>query len=201
MINYIQEVIVNTICDILNRYTYDEINSEEFQPVLQIVRNALVRQYPEHPDNKGSTWQDIESYKQYFFWSPRAVRAYRKAHADKISKEKEIALSKSGILHFEHIVPNNVILEKLLNLKATNTETISIEEVKKVLEQSSIIILSKEEAKRLDGNQSKHYEVEGIHMKGCGMRSRGERRERLEALGIDKVSSFSELMKNEDSHF
>lgn len=190
MDNYLQEVVVDIICNILNRYSYDVIHSDDFKPTAMLIRNALIRQYHEHPNNVESTWQDIESYKTHFQWSPRAFRAYSSALQNGMS-ESEIALSKNNILHFEHIVPNHLILKKIIMLKKPSNEHITPEQVKSMLDQSAIVILSKEEAEVLDGNPNKSYIVEGERRQGCGLRSKGDRNDRLASLGIDQLYSFN----------
>lgn len=85
-------------------------------------------------------------------------------------------------VHYEHICPVEVLYKALLNARASSIK-VSREIVHGILSEAEVVILSKQEARLLDGSKSKHYQVGGHSSTGLGLRKIGTAEERLEAIG------------------
>jgi len=134
----------------------------------------LIRQYPEINTNGDKTWTKIALYKKCHRFTERAAELLE---AGNYKSWKDFK--------YEHITPVKVILEDLMVLG----EDPAMDDVVKVLSQSEVIILTKEEA--LDGSAYQQYSLDAEMVFGAGLRSCGRMEERLEAIGATLASKYS----------
>ena len=140
------------------------------------IVNYMVRQYAEVDTECKKFWDDQKKLIQFCQHSERAAKII----SPKMSKED---FKKK--IHREHIVPAAQIVKELFALKNP-----SIEEVSKVVAQSEVVLVTKEEANALGGSKSKEYPLDGKMVTGKGLSSKGSKEERLQAIGA-RISADS----------
>jgi hypothetical protein len=103
----------------------------------KIILKFIIRQYAEILPNEKTCWRNVTLYKKHHQITERAEKKMEQS-----DDWKEV--------HFEHIVPVGVIYNKLINLKNP-----TIENIKEVMSECEVVILSKEESTVLDGSPKK----------------------------------------------
>ncbi|MDO6803024.1 hypothetical protein Q4595_11245 [Wenyingzhuangia sp. 1_MG-2023] len=140
-------------------------------PGLKDILNQSIRQYPEITSENKRTWKNIDRYLKHLKISERAAKII-----DSNKENKNLW----KLLHYEHIEPVSLTIKKLIELDNNPL----IEDVENVMKCCEVIILSKEEANIIDGSIDRVYPLEGKLVKGKGMRSFGNKDERMNSLGI-----------------
>lgn len=171
-----QEEIIRIIHFMLNS-NYFRVNYST--PGLKDIINQAIRQYPEITSGKKRTWKNVDRYLKYLKISERASNII-----DRNSGVKELW----KLLHYEHIEPVSLTIKKLIDLG----EKPSFNDVKKIMNNCEVIILSKEEANIIDGSIDKMYLLEGELIRGKGMRATGTKSERLNAVEIKIDERYKE---------
>ena len=158
------------------------LNSEYFRnnyasPGLKDIISQAIRQYPEITTDKKRTWKNVEMYLAHLKISERAEKVITEnPHEEELWK----------LLHYEHIEPVSVTLNRLIELGGSP----SLNDVREVMFDCEVFILSKEEANVLDGSKTSRYELDGELVLGKGMRASGTKEERLSAVGIRIAESY-----------
>jgi len=179
-VNIFQEEVCKIIHFTLgSRIFYDKILTSGYKEIFV----QFLRQFSGISSTGKNTWKKIDLYKKHHRISDRAAKIIDGYGGDINELWKE--------LHYEHIIPNSVLMRKLINLGFAP----DIEMVKNVMSQSEVVILSREEAKLLDGSETKEYPLEGKLVFGKGMKSKGEPKERLKIIcaTFDKRYSSNKL--------
>lgn len=153
------------------------LNSEYYfsnysSPGLKDIISQSIRQFPEITSDHKRTWKNVSRYLKHLKISKRASKII-----DKNISNKELW----KLLHYEHIEPISVTLKRLIELGINP----SLNQVTEIMKDCEVIILSKEEAKVLDGSKDKLYDLEGKKVYGVGLRSRGTKEERMNSIGIE----------------
>lgn len=172
-----QDAIIDCIYTIFSLYTYDKIMSDKGAPIREMIKNCFIRSYDEFTPDGRCKWLNFDRYKTFMRWSRRAIDALGKAGSKKpydIVRED---------LHFEHITPNAVIFDRLMEKKKANPyNPIPKNEIASILNASEIVILSKEESDILDGSKKTEYPLEEEKMYGVDMKSKEDGSVRLDAI-------------------
>lgn len=164
-----QKEIISLIHFMLNsKYFRDNYSS----PGLKDILNQAVRQYPEITSDNKRTWKNVDRYTKHLKISERAASI--------------IDLNKGNkdlwkLLHYEHIEPVSVTINKLVRLGKNP----SLGLVEKVMRNCEVIILSKEESNVIDGSTDKKYPLDGRLVYGKGLRAAGDKNKRLKSLNIE----------------
>ena len=160
----IQRQLLELIHTILNKTDY-------LKPGLKDNLDLAIRHFPEITSDEEPTWRKIDLYLSHLRISERGAKIIDANYGNNDLWK---------LVHFEHIVPVSVTRKDLQELGKNPT----LSDVKKVLIETEVIILSKEEAKVLDGRIDKSYPLEGKLVNGKGLQRRGTKKERLESLNI-----------------
>jgi hypothetical protein len=176
-----QDFVVDILYFIFSNYTVERIESDKGRPILKTIRNHFIRSYNEYNSDGAHIWQKIKLYKEHMKWSKRAFNAYNEA----IKKGNKDIVDE---LHFEHLTPCSQIYKALIE-KANG---ITKEDIAKILNDSEIVILSKEEARLLDGTSKRKYQLETEMLEGLDLKSEGTPKQRLAKLGITELKTFCE---------
>ncbi len=164
----VQEEIFKLIHYILNsEYYRDNYKKKGLREILV----SAIRHFPDINSEDKKTYQKVELYKRYHRISERAAKIIDTHYGETDLRQ---------LLNYEHIVPVSVTINDLLNLG----ENPSLEAVSRVLGETEVIILSKEESKILDGNVNTMYQLEESKEYGKGMKSSGTKAERLNSINI-----------------
>jgi hypothetical protein len=172
--NIVQEEICKLLEQILKSQDYKKYHNK---PGLKEILKTIVKHYPEVDSQFRKAWKHIGLYKE----------------SHRISKRAAEIIDNDGSwedLHYEHITPVSYTIKELIEL-----EEPTIESIKEIMNQTEVIILSKEEAKILDGSSSKKYPLEGECVSGLGQKSGHNRENRIKALK-DIEFEFDERYKN-----
>jgi hypothetical protein len=141
-------------------------NREAYRKIL----DEAIRQYAQVTSDGETTWQDLNLYKKHHKFTERAVKILKK----KTNK------ARWNDFHYEHIIPVSVT-KKLL--EAIHPKKITIKKVYETLKDCEVIILAPEEQNVLDGQKKKLYLLDRQEVNGAGLRSKGNKKERLESIG------------------
>jgi hypothetical protein len=164
----VQNEICKLVYHILNS-SYYRINYSKHG--LKDIFKQAIRQFPE------SNSEDKKSYKNVAL----CLRHHRiSERATKIIDNHDGKTDLWQLLHYEQIVPVSVTISDLLNLG----ENPNLEAVRDILGETEVVILSKEEAKILDGNVDSMYPLDGKSFPGRGLKSKGSKAERLNSVKI-----------------
>ena len=173
-----QNVIIDSIFLIFSNFSYDDLMSKTGYPTREMIKNCYIRSYDEFIPTGKSKWLNLERYKGYMRWSKRAFIALQHA---KGKKPYDIVRED---LHFEHITPNALILDRLMEKKRLSPNSpISKNVIASILNESEIVVLSKEESTILDGSVNKKYPLGDDEMNGLNMKSKQDGTIRLNAIG------------------
>lgn len=181
-----KQFFIREITNWLNQPNAREILSNN-RNIIAIAFHHLVRWYPQvSSDGRDTYVLDILNQLENWRLSERAEFAIR-------AKMNELPVNiKKGhmneefkkLIHPEHNVPVKV---KKLELLASVAPTVN--HVHHVLETGyEVILISKEEAAVLNGNTKTLYPLDGAQRKGCGMSSKGNFHERLDAIDARIIS-------------
>jgi hypothetical protein len=92
-----------------------------------------------------------------------------------------------AFMHADHWNQKRLLeaFPQLLSVYRYKTEEgrVDWELIKEVMSECEVVILSKEESTVLDGSPKKLYELDGKKVPGAGLRSKGSKIERLNAVG------------------
>lgn len=131
----------------------------------------IVRQYAETNNNYLKAYDDIKLCKDHFQFTVRAVAVLNiTPNNNKIWKTS---------LHREHIVPISIIIGDLLKLNKGN---LTYYHICKIMKDNEVVILTHEESKALDGSPSITYFINSIPYLGQGMKYKGTKKQRLDAI-------------------
>ena len=166
-----QENVINFLYE-----TIKSVREGKFQIHIGFIHDCI-RNYPEIAiDGKGS-WQKIERYKKYHRISERAAKLLENGQYKDWRD-----------FHYEHVIPASVTKKRILSL--INKEDFQKSDVQEALSDSEVIILTKEEARVLDGSPNKTYLLEGHEVTGAGMKTSGTLEERLESIGASLSKKY-----------
>lgn len=160
-LNIAQQEICKLLETILNSKDYkDNHNKAGLKEILK----TIVKHYPEVDSQFRKAWRNINLYKENHRISERAAKL--------IDNDEDWKK-----LHYEHIQPVSYTINQLIQLQNP-----TLENIKKIMDETEVIILSKEEAKILDGSQNAFYPLDENKNKGLGMKYKVSKENRLEAL-------------------
>jgi hypothetical protein len=167
--NETQVTICHIILAMISMDTFREnINTTGFRYIF----GQTIRQYAEINNNYQKTWKKIELCRVHHQFTVRAgnlLNANPDVNNDTIWQ----------LLHYEHIVPISCIIQQLIDLHPNN---LNFENISTIMQQNEVIIMTKEEAKVLDGRVDGQYLLGGEYVNGQGMRANGTREQRLSSI-------------------
>jgi len=181
------------LCAQIQHLLSSEIAFENIENVgFKEVFVAMVRHYAEITPELKKAYSD-KSYSLYKKYHKIGIRAAKILDEYK-GNEKNIPNNKR--LHAEHMPPVSVIRKQLTGLGFAP----SLEDVKKVLADYEVILITKEEANVLDGSPTKKYLIDGKPYSGLDVKSKGTKEERINALKLAYDSRYANNSLNKKSN-
>ena len=154
------------------------------------IINQTMRQFGLGPNNE-RIWQRLEAYITYCSWSKRAFNKLEELRSNTENfniKGKNKGKLKNELHKYfkmEDIVPISQAIKAIQELDKKFIENNKInlaEEVGKIIDSLTIVIVLKEEAAIIDGNKEKEYPLDGKMIFGKGLRTSGTPKERMDSV-------------------
>lgn len=147
----------------------DEIYQQNWdKPEYKRFLGENLRRYCEYTSNHKNIVNNINRLKRHCKFTEEAVREVDKSDSIKWKELKHL-------IHQEHILPISEAMNQLSNIMHSFDD----DSISKILDKLEIVVISKRERNLLDGAN------------GVGMKSKGEPKERLEAIGASLHKSYS----------